>query len=88
MLNHFFVKDQGYFNAKLDQEPNQNLIYTVKTNVSEAVIFHSLTLHRSVIDNNEVSNMSPRYSVDIRYYDKDVKLNYKTSLLFKLKKIL
>ena len=86
MLNHSFVKGQGYFNAEINQEPNQNLVYTVNTNASEGVIFHPLTLHRSVVDNSDNQNMSPRYSIDIRYYDKDVNLNYKTSLLFKLKK--
>lgn len=86
LLNHSFVKGQGYFNAEINQEPNQNLVYTVNTNVSEGVIFHPLTLHRSVVDNSDNQNMSPRYSIDIRYYDKDVNLNYKTSLLFKLKK--
>ena len=86
LLNHSFVEGQGYFSAEINQSPNQNLVYTVNTNVSEGVIFHPLTLHRSVIDKNDSQNMSPRYSIDIRYYDKDVNLNYKTSLLFKLKK--
>ena len=86
LLNHSFVKGQGYFNAKINHEPNQNLIYTVNTKASEGVIFHPLTLHRSVVDNSVNLNMSPRYSIDIRYYDKDVNLNYRTSLLFKLKK--
>ena len=54
--------------------------------MSEAVIFHPLTLHRSVVDSGDKINLYPRYSIDIRYYEKDIKLNYKTSLLFKLKK--
>ena len=86
LYNHTFVNGQGYFNAKINSEPDKDLIYTVNTDISEAVIFHPLTLHRSVVDSDDRIDLYPRYSIDIRYYEKDIKLNYKTSLLFKLKK--
>lgn len=86
LYNHTFVNGQGYFNAKINRKPENDLIYTVNTDISEAVLFHPLTLHRSVIDTSDEINLHPRYSIDIRYFEKDTKLDYKTSLLFKLKK--
>jgi len=86
LFNHKYIKGQGYFSADLDKQVDQNLIYTVKTKESEAVLFHPLTLHRSVAQNNETINMRPRYSIDIRYYDNNVVLNYNTNIIFKLKK--
>ena len=88
LFNHKYIKGQGYFSADLDKQVDQNLIYTVKTKESEAVLFHPLTLHRSVAQNNETINMRPRYSIDIRYYDNNVVLNYNTNIIFKLKNIL
>jgi len=86
LYNHSYIHGQGYFNAQINDEPNKELIYTVNTRASEAVIFHPLTLHRSVNDRSNEINLYPRYSIDIRYYEKEKKLDYKTSLLFKLKK--
>ena len=85
LYNHTFIKGQGYFSAKLKEfKLDDNLICTVETNPSEAVIFHPLTLHRSVP--YSTNKLRPRYSIDIRYYDENEKLNYKTNFLFKLKK--
>ena len=86
LLNHSYVDGQGYFKAdKIEIDSEE--IYTVKTKISEGVIFHPLTLHRSVMNPNSNPDMYPRYSVDIRYYDTETKLNYKTDLKFKVKKI-
>jgi hypothetical protein len=86
LWNHSYVEGQGYFNAEGVNEKNHE-IYTVKTNISEAVIFHPLLLHRSVINEENKPDMYPRYSIDIRYYDKELKLDYNTSFKFKIKKL-
>ena len=88
LLNHKYIKGQGYFSAELDNQIDDNLIYTVKTKESEAVLFHPLTLHRSVAQDNKKINMRPRYSIDIRYFDNNIVLNYNTNIMFKLKKYL
>ena len=88
LFNHDHIKGQGYFSAILKKNIDDKLIYTVKTNQSEAVLFHPLILHRSVAQKIENLNMRPRYSVDIRYFDKDVVLNYKTNIIFKIKKFI
>jgi hypothetical protein len=62
-------------------------IYRVKTELSEAVLFHPLTLHRSVSEGNTI-NMKPRYSIDIRFFEKKGNLKYKTNTLFKIKKFI
>ena len=51
---------------------DEALIYTVNVKESEAVLFHPLTLHRSVAQNTQTINMRPRYSIDIRYFDKNL----------------
>ena len=89
LFDHKYVMGQGYFNAELKEEVeenNQDLV-TINTKPSQAVIFHPLTLHRSVSQENK-NGLYPRYSVDIRYYDFGKKLVYNSSLKFKLKKIL
>jgi hypothetical protein len=86
LLNHSYVEGQGYFSADGVNTKNQE-IYTVKTNMSEAVIFHPLLLHRSVINQENKPDMYPRYSIDIRYYDEELMLDYNTSLKFKIKKL-
>lgn len=86
LLNHSYVEGQGYFSADGVNIKNQE-IYTVKTNISEAVIFHPLLLHRSVTNKENKLDMYPRYSIDIRYYEEKYKLDYNTSLKFKIKKI-
>lgn len=88
LFNHKYIKGQGYFLAELDTQIDDNLIYTVKTKESEAVLFHPLTLHRSVAQDDKKINMRPRYSIDIRYFDNYVRLNYNTNIIFKLKKYL
>ena len=89
LYEHSYVKGQGYFNAKIDQKDQNyfNDILTVETKPSQAIIFHPLTLHRSVTSNN-TNKLIPRYSIDVRYYDDKKKLNYSTSLLFKFKKLI
>tara|TARA_A100001015_G_scaffold321508_1_gene452637 strand:+ start:2952 stop:3722 length:771 start_codon:yes stop_codon:yes gene_type:complete len=87
LLNHKYVEGQGYFSADgFDVKDCE--IYTVNTKISEAVIFHPLLIHRSVINKHNKPDMYPRYSIDIRYYDENLKLNYNTSLNFKIKKFL
>ena len=88
LFNHSFVKGQGYFKAENLNIFENAKIYTVETKISEAVLFHPLTLHRSVENLSDKVDMYPRYSIDIRYYDKSQKLSYKTDTKFKLKKIL
>ena len=44
-------------------------------------------LHRSVINEENKPDMYPRYSIDIRYYDEELMLDYNTSLIFKIKKL-
>ncbi len=88
LFNHSYVDGQGYFKAENLNIINNSNIYNVKTSPSQAVLFHPLTLHRSVPNAQDKPDMYPRYSVDIRYYDKSSKLDYKTTLLFKLKKLI
>lgn len=88
LFDHRYVNGQGYFSAKIKDKIEEKLIYTVKTLPSQAVLFHPLTLHRSVSQNFEKINMRPRYSIDIRYYDRVAVLNYKTNMIFKLKKLI
>ena len=87
LLNHSYVEGQGYFSADGVSVKNRE-VYTVKTNISESVIFHPLMLHRSVINEENKPDMKPRYSIDIRYYEEGLNLDYKTSLQFKIKKFL
>ncbi len=85
LYDHVYNKGQGYFSAKLKKfKFDRDLIYTVETRPSEAIIFHPLTLHRSVPCVRK--EFRPRYSIDMRYYDENKKLSYKTNFLFKLKK--
>ena len=67
LLKHSSIEGQGYFNAELKKEINDDDIYTVETNNSEGIFFTSHTLHRSALNNGE--NLKPRYSVDIRYFE-------------------
>ena len=87
LLNHTYIEGQGYFSADGVNAKNHE-IYTVNTNISEAVIFHPLLLHRSVINKDNKPDMYPRYSIDIRYFDGDLKLDYSTSLKFRIKKFI
>ncbi len=87
LYNHSFIKGQGYFKAKInDDDIEKNNILKIKTKPSQAVIFHPLTLHRSCPTENQI-DPRPRYSIDIRYYDVEKKLDYKTNFLFNLKKL-
>jgi len=89
LFDHKYIKGQGYFKAML-KKPIDNLnknIITLETKPSQAIIFHPLTLHKSVT-NEKKNQLLPRYSVDIRYFDDGKKLNYSSSFLFKLKKFI
>lgn len=86
LFKHSYVDGQGYFKAEqIKIDPKK--IYTVQTKISEAVIFHPLTLHRSVLINNDNPDMHPRYSVDIRYYDLNNSSKYRTDLKFLIKRL-
>ncbi len=87
LYTHSFVEGQGYFNAEIKNKIDEKDIYTVETKISEGVLFHPLTLHRSVVNFSNIPDMYPRYSIDIRYHDKNLKLDYDTDLKFKIKKI-
>jgi len=82
---HKYVKDQGFFNIDGNYIIDPKKIVTIETKESQCVIFHPLTLHRSIPQTK--LNFRPRYSVDIRYYDTDFRPNFKTDILFKLKRI-
>lgn len=84
LYDHAFVSGQGYFNIKSKCEIDETTIFNVETKPSEAIIFHPLTLHRSVP--NLKINYRPRYTIDIRYYDRDFKPKFNVELLFKIKR--
>ena len=86
LYDHKFINGQGYFSANTKKVLKKE-IFKISTNPSEGVLFHPLALHRSVNPSKTV-NMKPRYSIDIRFFENDVKLKYKTSLIFKFKKFL
>ena len=86
--NHEWVKGQGFFKIKnLSRKVSQDDIYNPEFDSSEGLIFHPLTMHRSAP--NESSNLRPRYSIDIRYYDNlSEQKKLKVDLFFKIKKFL
>ena len=86
LLNHQYVTGQGFFNIKKKNFINEKDIFTVETKISECIIFHPLTIHKSVPAEN--LNLRPRYTIDIRYYDSDLKMPIKVDLVFKIRKIL
>ena len=63
---------------------NSDEIITIETKPSECVIFHPLTIHRSV----PVKKISlrPRYTIDIRFFDKEFQPKFKTDFSFRIKK--
>lgn len=87
LFRHSFLKGLGYFNAKINKSLNKSLVSVVQTKPGEALIFHNLILHKT---SNEINRnkMIPRYSIDIRYYEKDKFLNYKVNLLYKIESVL
>ena len=87
LYNHEWVDGQGFFKIKnIKKEILNKNIFNPNFEASEAVIFHPLTMHRSAP--NESSNLRPRYSIDIRCYDKEFQPKFKTDLSFKIKKFL
>ena len=79
------MKGQGFFSARIKKNTiKENDIFTVETAPSEGLIFHPLALHRSVPF--QASNLRPRYSIDVRNYDEDLKTEFNESYLFKLKR--
>ena len=83
LYNHDYINGQGFFKVKT--KIDEKKIYTVEALPSQGVIFNSLIIHRSVPSN--FINMRPRYSIDIRYYDKTKNQKIKTDFLFRLKKV-
>tara|TARA_B100001123_G_scaffold184448_1_gene211063 strand:- start:2908 stop:3690 length:783 start_codon:yes stop_codon:yes gene_type:complete len=86
VFHHKLVDGQGYFNIKnpenLVKEEN---IHTLEVLPSEGVIFHPVTIHRSVVPHSD-AKLIPRYSVDIRYYDENFKPKIKVDLLLRFRK--
>jgi hypothetical protein len=88
LFDHKFIKNTGYFGGTVKKNIfNDNQKYQIETAPGEAIIFHNLTFHRTINDKNR-DKMVPRYSIDLRYYDKDQFLNYRVDYIFKLKKLL
>jgi len=86
LYDHSYVKGQGFFNIKRNKLIDPKEITTIETKPSQCVIFHPLTIHRSVPQ--EKVYLRPRYSVDIRYFDKNFKPNFTVNKIFKFKKFL
>ncbi len=86
LFNHNFVKGQGFFNIDQNDTIKEKDIFTVETKASECVIFHPLTIHRSVP--TKKLNLRPRYTIDIRYYDENFKKDFKVDWKFSIKKVL
>ena len=84
LYNHKFVSGQGFFNIDKKNIINEKNIYTVVTQPSEGIIFHPLTLHRSVP--NDPMLLRPRYTIDIRYFDKNYKPKFEVDFKFRVKK--
>ena len=82
--NHNYVNGQGFFNIDNKKIIDENKIYTVCMKPSEGVIFHPLMLHRSVPINP--NNLRPRYTIDIRYFDRSFKPNFKVDYKFQIKR--
>ncbi len=86
LFNHKYVNNKGYFGGVLSKRFLDNHdCHQVETQPGEAIIFHNLTFHRTISNKNQHNEMVPRYSFDIRYFDKDEILKYKVDYIFKLK---
>ena len=86
LFNHEYVTGQGFFNINKKNFISEKHIFTVETNPSECIIFHPLTVHRSV-PSTEL-NLRPRYTIDIRYYDENINFNIDVETTFKIRKLL
>ena len=84
--DHSYVEGQGFFNAKNISNATEENIFTLNLKPSECVIFHPLTLHRSVPSDNKI--LRPRYTVDIRYFDEAFKPKFNIDLKLKIKKFI
>ena len=79
LLCHKFIKNKGFFNAVLNKNNiKKEESFIVEAEPNYGLIFHNLTPHRTILDKKR-NNFLPRYSFDIRYYDKEVFLNHKES---------
>jgi len=88
IYQHTMVNGQGYFNIKNPEKFLQDdNIYTVETKPSEGIIFHPATVHRSVVPIVD-TKLIPRYSVDIRYYDKNFRPKLAIDMSFRLRKLI
>ena len=86
LFNHEYVNGQGYFNIKKKFFIDNKDIFTVEAKASEGIIFHPLTIHRSVPQNNPT--LRPRYTIDIRYYDYNIADKFNVDLIFKIRKFI
>lgn len=84
LYEHKFIKGQGFFSFGKKRNINSDRIVTIETKPSECVIFHPLTIHRSV----PITKISlrPRYSIDVRFFDKEFQPKFKTDFIFKIKR--
>jgi hypothetical protein len=83
LLNHGFVKGQGLFQADVGQDIDAFETWKIQTKPGQGVIFHPLSLHRTVVH----TSPRPRYSVDIRYSDPNMTMNHRTNWKFLLRRI-
>jgi len=89
LFNHQKINEKGYFGGVMSKKILENHeCYQVETQTGEAIIFHNLTFHRTINNKNQNNKMLPRYSIDIRYYEKDAILKYDINYIFKLKKFI
>lgn len=83
LLDHQFVDGQGLFQANVGTNIDKLETWKIQTEAGEGVIFHPLTLHRTVAP----TSSRPRYSVDIRYSNPNLAMNHRTNWKFMLKRI-
>lgn len=87
LLKHNYKKNMGYFSVDLKKKFKDLPIKKIKTKPGEGLIFHNLTLHKTS-DFTHETNMVPRYSLDIRFYDKNKFLDYNVDFIYRFEKIL
>lgn len=84
--DHSYVSGQGFFNAKNIKTIEIEKIHTINVKPSECVIFHPLMLHRSVPSDGKI--LRPRYTIDVRYFDKSFKPKFNIDFTLKIKKMI
>ena len=86
LFYHEFVNGQGYFNIKDELKIDSKNLIKLKIKPSQCVIFHPLLIHRSAPSNH--ISLRPRYTIDIRYYDKKYNPKYKIDFKFRIARLL